>query len=167
MWPFERKEENDRKEAKTVAFADILTGLQNAISQVQDMLQNAQLQNLSNFWQPDGQPISQTIQLGDKTVNVPLMTLVPHSQLAMDTVRIRFSTRVSSVVAEKTDDLLKAGNLMGSANSSDSLSHADLQVAMDGVKAEGADVMDVSITFKIKDTPEAVPRLMDEYNKRI
>lgn len=164
MWPFENK---DKREAQTVAFADILTGLQNAISQVQDMLQNAQLQNLSNFWKPDGQPISQTVQLGDKTVDVPLMTLVPHSQLAMDTVRISFSTRVGNVVSEKSEDLLKAGNLMGNATSQSSLSHADLQVAMDGAKAGGEDVMQVSITFKIKDTPEAVSRLMDEYNKRI
>lgn len=162
MWPFASKEE-----VKTVAFADILTGLQNAISQVQDMLQNRQLQNLSNFWQPDGQPVSQAVKIGNETVDVPLLTLVPHSQLAMDTVQIKFSTRVGSVVSEKSGDLLKAGNLLGSPNSPDFLSRADLQVAMGGVKAEGEDVMEVSITFKIKDTPEAVSRLMDEYNKRI
>lgn len=162
MWPFEHKEKRE-----TVAFGDILAGLQNAISQVQDMLQIRQLQNLSNFWQPDGQPVSQTIKLGDTTVNVPLLTLVPHSQLAMDTVEIKFSTRVGNIVSGKSDDLLKAGNLKGKPDSSDFLSHADFQMAVERGNAESEDAMQVSIIFKIKDTPEAVSRLMDEYNKRI
>lgn len=166
-WPFGDKEEK-RKEAKgTVPFGAILTGLQNAISQVQDMLQNSQLQNLANFWEPDGKPVSQPVKVGDRTLDVPLLSLVPHGQLAMDSVRVKFAIRVGSVVAEKSDDLLKAGNLRGSANSPDFLSHADMRVAMDGAKTGGEDVMDVSITFKIKDTPEAVSRLLDEYNKKI
>lgn len=167
MWPFSSNEEKKKEELKTVSFGDILTGLQSAISQVQDMLQNSQLENLAHFWQSDGQPISQPVKIGEQTVDVPLLTLVPHSQLAMDSVAVKFTTRVSSIVSEKSDDLLKAGNLMGSSNNSEFLSRADFQVAMGGVKAEGEDVMEVSITFKIKDTPEAVSRLMDEYNKKI
>lgn len=77
-----KKDEEDKKPA--YAFADILRGLQNAVSGAQDMLQEYQLHNLSAFWGTDGKPVSQKVELGDKTVDVPLLTLVPHSQLAME-----------------------------------------------------------------------------------
>ncbi len=155
MWPFENKR-------KTVAFGDILTGLQNAISMVQGMLQNRQLENLSHFWQPNGQPVCQSVNLGERTIEVPLLTLVPHSQLAMDTVEIKFSTRVNSIVSGQMNDLGTMEKLMDSH-----ISHADFRVAVDGIKTDGDDIMEVSITFKVKDTPEAISRLVDDYNTRI
>lgn len=162
MWPFDRKIEKS-----AVSFSDILTGLQNAISGVQGMLQSSQLQNLSNFWERDGKPVSQPVKFADRTVDVPLVTLVPHSQLAMDTVEIKFSTRVSSIVSNTPADTLTNDKFAGSFDGSNFLSQADFQVAMDGVRADGENVMQVSIVFKIKDTPEAVSRLVDEYNKSI
>ncbi|WFE83611.1 hypothetical protein [Parabacteroides chongii] len=38
---------------------------------------------------------------------------------------------------------------------------------MDGIKADANDTMDITVRFKVKDTPEDVARLMDEYNKQI
>jgi len=163
MWPFDRE-----KQAKAVGFGDILTGLQNAISQVQGMLQNSQLENLSNFWRGDGQPVSQPVQINGEKVDIPLLTLVPHNQLAMDTVTVKFSTRIDAIAAQKSNDLMKTGNAANDVSSSPGfLSHADIQVAMDDVKSEGGDIMQVAITFKVKETPEAVSRLVDEYNKSI
>lgn len=131
---FNKKEKMDRKKKgeednkPAYAFADILRGLQNAVSGAQDMLQAYQLHNLSAFWNQDGTPMAQKVKLGDKDVEVPLLTLVPHSQLAMEDVVVKFKTRIGS---------------------------------------GDTDVMDVTIRFKTKETPEAVARLMDEYNKLI
>ncbi|MCD8270688.1 MAG: DUF2589 domain-containing protein [Parabacteroides sp.] len=47
------------------------------------------------------------------------------------------------------------------------MSHADLQMDMDGIKADADGVMVITVRFKVKDTPEGVARLMDEYNKQI
>ena len=163
MWPFDEK----KKQRKNgISFGAVLTGLQDAVGQVQEMLQNRQLQNLANFWEADGKPVSQAVQVGNEIVDVPLLTLVPHSQLAMDSVKVDFSIRVNEVVPESSDDLLK-GCRAEKANGPVVLSHAGLQMAMDGVKKDGEDVMQVSITFKVKETPEAVSRLMDEYNKHL
>lgn len=162
MWPF-----NSEARHHTVGFGDILTGLQNAISQVQGMLQNSQLENLSNFWRRDGQPITQLVKINGENVKVPLLTLVPHNQLAMDTVTVKFSTRIDNIASHKTNDLLKAGDGANDTTTPGFLSHADIQVAMDEITAEGGDVMQVAITFKVKDTPEAISRLVDEYNKNI
>lgn len=155
-----RKDKKDKEDNKPAyAFADILRGLQNAVNGAQDMLQEYQLHNLSAFWNRDGTAVSQKVKLGDKDVDVPLLTLVPHSQLAMEDVVIRFKTRIGAVASNDTNELqgmLKSGN---------SLSSANLQVEMEGVGAGDTDVMDVTIRFKTKETPEAVARLMDEYNK--
>lgn len=153
------KKKKDEKESKPAyAFADILRGLQNAVSGAQDMLQEYQLHNLSAFWSADGKPVSQKVELGDKTVDVPLLTLVPHSQLAMEDVVVRFKTRIGAVASNELQGMLKGAN---------SVSSADLQVEMEGIGSGDTDVMDVTIRFKTKDTPEAVARLMDEYNKLI
>ena len=47
------------------------------------------------------------------------------------------------------------------------ISHGDLQMEMEGIKATDNDVMEITIRFKQKDTPEGVARLTDEYNKQI
>lgn len=67
------------------ALSDLLKGLHNAVNSAQDMLQAQQVQNLAKFWQTnDGTPVSQTVKLGDREVNVPLMSLVSHSHLEMN-----------------------------------------------------------------------------------
>ena len=162
MWPFDKIEKKN-----TFAFGDVLAGLQRAISQAQEMLQNHQLENFSNFWNTDGKPVTHSLLIHDKTVDVPLFTLVPHSHLAMDNVTVEFSTRIGDVITKESSNLLKRGSLMHNGSESVFLSHADLKVAMDGIRSDGEDVMKVSITFKVRDTPEAVARLMDEYNKGI
>lgn len=153
-----RKRESEKDPKPAYAFADILRGLQNAVSGAQDMLQEYQLHNLSAFWGTDGKPVSQKVELGDKTVDVPLLTLVPHSQLAMEDVVVRFKTRIGAVASNELQGMLKGDN---------SVSSADLQVEMEGIGSGDTDVMDVTIRFKTKETPEAVARLMDEYNKLI
>ncbi|MBR5956253.1 MAG: DUF2589 domain-containing protein [Bacteroidales bacterium] len=141
------------------AFSDILKGLHNAVNSAQDMLQAQQVQNLRRFWNPeDGEPLSQKIKIGDKEMNVPLMSLVSHSHLEMDDVEIKFKAKIGAVASDSMSD----GVVIGSP-----LTHSDLKMEMEGIKATDDDVMEVTIRFSQKDTPEGVARLTDEYNKLI
>lgn len=142
----------------TFAFSEILKGLQQAVSSATGMLQAQQMNNLANFWMKDGKPVTQKMQIGERELEVPLMTLVPHSNLVMDDVEIRFKARIGDVVSHSFPNALEGNNVM---------SHADLQMGMDGIKADANDLMDITVRFKIKDTPEGVARLADEYNKLI
>lgn len=143
----------------TYALSDILKGLHNAVNSAQEMLQAQQMQRLTRFWQPnDGTPVSQKLKVGDRELNVPLMSLVSHSHLEMDDVEIKFKARIGDVASHSIADRLNAGN---------ALTHSDLQMDMEGIKATDDDVMEVTIRFKQKETPEGVARLTDEYNKLI
>lgn len=141
------------------ALSDLLKGLHNAVNSAQDMLQAQQVQNLAKFWQSnDGTPVSQTVKVGDREVKVPLMSLVSHSHLEMDDVEIKFKARIGDVVSHSLANKLDGNN---------ALTHSDLQMEMDGIKATDDDVMEITIRFKQKETPEGVARLTDEYNKLI
>lgn len=68
------------------ALSDILKGLHNAVNSAQEMLQAQQVQNLTKFWQTnDGAPVSQKLKVGDRELNVPLMSQVRLSGKALPT----------------------------------------------------------------------------------
>lgn len=135
------------------ALSDILKGLHNAVNSAQDMLQAQQVQNLAKFWQSnDGTPVSQKLKVGDREVNVPLMSLVSHSHMEMDDVEIKFKARIGDVASHSFANKLDNNN---------ALTHSDLQMQMDGIKATDDDVMEITIRFKQKETPEGVVRLTE------
>ncbi len=139
------------------SFADVLKGLQHAVNSAQDMLQGQQVQNLTRFMNTaDGTPVSQKVKLGDKEVDVPLLSLVPQCHLAMEDIEIRFNAKVSDI----------APGTLQTVNGSE-IPHADLKVALEGVRAKDDDVLQITVRFKQQQTPEGLSRLMDEYNKLI
>lgn len=144
---------------KSIAFSNILGGLQQAISSAQSILQESHKDNIQRLFSSDGTPQTKSIKVGEQTMDIPLMALVPHNQLSMEEVEIKFKARVGDVSTNSTP------NLMGTEDGS--LPFADLQMEMDGISADANDVMEVTIRFKSKDMPEAVARVIDEYNKQI
>jgi len=142
-----------------VSFSQILNGFQEAINSVQDMLQKKQLDNLQAFFEADGKPVSQTVQIDGKRIDVPLINVVPHSNLVMDDVEIKFKTKVGAVSTAGSSTLQTIGG--------GELSGADLQLQMDGINPKDKDVMEVTIRFKAKEPPEGVSRLLDHYNKKL
>lgn len=141
------------------AFSDILKGLQYAINSAQDMLQAQQVQNLMRFWSGNnGEPLTQKMKIGERELEVPLMALVPHSHLEIDDVEIKFKAKIGDIASHSVADRLQ---------SNQSLTRADLQMDVEGIKATDDDVMEITIRFKSKETPEGVARLTDEYNKLI
>ncbi|MDR0795944.1 MAG: DUF2589 domain-containing protein [Tannerella sp.] len=144
---------------QTISFSDIFRGLQYAINSVQEMLQAQQIQNIQGFFEENGKPISQTVRIGDKKIEVPLMSVVPHNSLVMDDVVIKFKAKVGAATAGRDAGLMSFG--------SSELTNANFEMQMDGISAKDSDAMEVTIRFKAKDAPESVARILDEYNKQI
>lgn len=142
----------------TFAFSEILKGLQQAISSATGMLQAQQADNLSHFWTKDGKPIVRKVQIGDRDLEVPLVTLIPHCYLVMDDVEIKLKARIGDVSSHSIPNALNANNV---------LPYAELQVDMDDIKADADDMMEITVHFKVRDNPEGVNRLLGECNKLI
>lgn len=142
------------------AFSDILKGLQHAINSAQEMLQVQQLQGIMRFWNSsnNGEPVTQKVKIGDRELDVPLIGLVSHSHLEMDDVEIKFKAKIGDIASRTVADKLQNGQ---------NLTSADLQMEMEGIRSTDDDVMEITIRFKAKETPEGVARLTDEYNKLI
>lgn len=140
------------------AFPEILKGLQQAVNSAIGMLQAQQADNLSHFWTKDGKPIVRKVQIGGRDLEVPLITLVPHCYLVMDDVEIKFKACIGDVSSHSMPNPLETNN---------TLSHAELNMNLDDIKADADNVMEVTIHFKVRDTSEGVARLTDEYNKLI
>lgn len=162
-----KKEENAPDVVQTNSFTDIMNGLQFAVNSAQEILQNHQLQGLTRLFSPtndaDGKRfLSQQIKIGDKVVEVPLIALISHHYLAMDDVEIKFKAKVGSVESQDMMRNSLADNMLMSSSN-----RANLQMQMSGIKADADDVMEVSVRFKVQETPESISRIIDECVKNM
>lgn len=148
---------------QSVAFSDILRGLQQAINSAQEILQNQQVRNLQQFIGNDGKPVTHKVKIGEKVMEVPLITLVPRNHLMMEDVEIKFKTKVGDMYAEEPPILMGLQNVQ----SAPEISYANLQMQMDRISMEDKNLMEITVRFKAKDIPEGMARVIDEYNKQI
>ncbi|WP_294606163.1 DUF2589 domain-containing protein [uncultured Bacteroides sp.] len=142
----------------TFAFSEILKGLQQAVGSTVSMLQAQQMDNLSHFWTKEGKPVTRKVQIGDRDLEVPLMALVSHNNLVMDDVEIKFKAKIGDISSHSMPNILEANNV---------ISHAELEMNMEGIKADAENVMEITVHFKVKDDAEGVNRLLYECNKLI
>lgn len=162
-----KQDEEEQDAVPTNSFTDIMNGLQYAVNSAQEILQNHQIQSLTRLFDAANgengrQFVSQKIRLGDRIVDVPLIALISHHYLAMDNVEIKFKAKVGSVESQEvTRNSLADGLLMSSRN------QANLQMQMSGIKPEADDVMEVTVNFKVQETPESISRIVDEFVKNI
>lgn len=143
---------------KSHSLADVLKGIQQAVNSTVDMLQAQQVQQLTKFWKSeDGSPYSQKVKIGNREIEVPLMSLVPQTSMVMEDIEIKLNAKVSDIMAQSFQNTLTGAEV----------AHADLHVQLEDVKVNDGDTMQLVIRFKVKETPEGVARLMDGYNKNI
>jgi len=153
---------NNPDSTQTNSFSDIMNGLQYAVNCAQDTLQSHQIQNLTRLLTETEKGVNsfhyEKIRVGDKVVNIPLIALISHHYLAMDNVQISFKAKVGSVTSQVSANdqaLLSVPN------------RANLQMQMSNIKPEENDVMEVSVNFKVQDTPESISRIIDDFVKDI
>lgn len=143
---------------KSHSLADVLKGIQQAVNSTVDMLQAQQVQQLTKFWKSeDGSPYSQKVKIGNREIEVPLMSLVPQTSMVMEDIEIKLNAKVSDIMAQSFQNTLTGAEV----------AHADLHVQLEDVKVNDGDTMQLVIRFKVKETPEGVARLTDGYNKNI
>lgn len=139
------------------SLSEIIKGIQEAVNSAQDMLHAQQIRNLSCFLSDtNGEPATRKVKIEGREIEVPLISLLPHSHLAMEDVEVKFNAKVADVAEAVLTGLRGAD-----------LSHTDLHMALDGVKAEAGDTMQFTLRFRQQPVTEGVARLIDEFNKEI
>lgn len=141
------------------ALSDILKGLQDAVNGVQEMLQTQQVQNLKRFWrEADGSPVCQKVKVGDKEIDVPLVSLFSHNHLEMEEVEVTFKARIAEV---------ETHSIVNQLNGSNSVPYVGLHVELDDLKATDSDMIDITVRFKLKDDTDRVNKIIHDCNKSI
>ena len=146
---------------KSASLSDILCGLQQAVSNAVATLRAQQVNMLDTYIQDDGKPLTKTIVFGDKTVEVPLMSLLSQSNIEMDDVEINFKAKISDVTSMAENGFFRTGKMAAV------IPQSTLMLNMNGIRSENDDTIQIKVHFKTTDIPEGVARLNDEYNKMI
>ena len=135
-------------------FSSLLNGLQRAVNSTQELLEVQHLNALNKFLDADGNLLKkQIITGGGEQINVPLLSMVPHNTLAMDSVEIEFDAKMESA----SSSLLSNSELMSE------IDNAQIQLGLVGKREDG--VVHVKVIFKCAQTPEGLSKLIDECNK--
>ena len=155
---------------KQIDLAEILKGLQAAVVSAEEMLQLKQMESFRKFWTQDGnavyRPITKKLQLGDRIVEVPLITLVHHNSLALDTVEFKFKAKVTDAQSRKVPtDFLYTPQL--NSKQPPSASHHVMQLELENIKTDEDSIMEIKITFKGQEPAESLSRLLNDFDKRI
>jgi hypothetical protein len=149
-------------------FSDIIRGMQYAVNTAQETLQNYQFHQMQRYFREDGTPYTVFVILSDgRRVEIPQITLVPQSLLAIEELEMSFKVQVAH-----TD--VKSG-YSGEKETAEALAEPDrssFQVqfarrAVSGGEEGGgpeAGTISVSIKFKSIPTPEGAARVLDSLN---
>jgi len=150
--------------------SDIMRGMQRAVNTAQEALQDYQFRLMKKYFREDGSPYTVWITLSDgRRVEVPQITLLPWSLIAIEELEMGFSVEVShselkKQVAEAVkgtpskpfDDLTRSSFIVQFARQPEGEAGA----------ADG-NAVTVRIKFKAIPVPEGTARMLDALNMDI
>ncbi|NJO99428.1 MULTISPECIES: DUF2589 domain-containing protein [Pseudomonas] len=148
---------------------DITRGLHEAASSANSLIAQQYIKLFDQFfdYDPDdlGTPMrAKMVEVAldaQHYMQVPLITLVAPRGLALETMNVDLSVKVTGTEAEAVTHALENGELNSER----------FYVTLGGLRRDPAqrnpDEVQISLTFKACDPPEAVQRLLEEYTQLI
>ena len=73
---------------------ELLGGLQEAALIVLGIQERQHINTIAKYFTPDGEPLTKTFLLGDKTLEIPLYILADHSSMGLEELDINFDIRL-------------------------------------------------------------------------
>ncbi|MDR2784902.1 MAG: DUF2589 domain-containing protein [Treponema sp.] len=152
-------------------FSDIIRGMQYAVNTAQETLQNYQFHQMQRYFREDGTPYTVFVILSDgRRVEIPQITLVPQSLLAIEELEMSFRVQVAHTDVKggfsgekKTPETAKT--LAEPDRSSFQVQFARRAVS-GGEDGGGPDAGTISVSIKFKSIPipEGAARVLDSLN---
>ncbi|MBF0450088.1 MAG: DUF2589 domain-containing protein [Candidatus Magnetomorum sp.] len=153
---------------------DITRGLHHAASTTYAMIAQQYLLMLDQFFDrsekadEDGHAMYKakmvSIDMGNNyKVNIPLVSLVAPKGLALDEMKVELSVRASE------SDVKKATHELDNSNAERASFTVNLSPKQKNGNNEGRspEIIDITLTFKASDPPEALMRVIDMYSNLI
>lgn len=145
---------------------ELIGGLLEAAMVAKRLAERQHINNLSNYFDDDGNAKTTTFKVGTRDVEVPLYILADHSSIGLDELDVEFDARL--IVGDHTPSTIKK-DLFGllKRKSTDEVHHIR-SIEVDSGKNENTNGMaKIKIKFKSDEKPEMVSRLIDSYIQNI
>jgi len=141
---------------------ELVSGLLEAALVAQNISERQHINSLLNYFDEKGNPKTTTLQVGDKSLDVPLYILADHSSIGLDKLDIEFDARLLFGENEKEVSSLKKSLLgifkkKGFQNNIKGI-HVD-----SGHNPSNIGAAKIKVSFKADKKPEMVSRIIDSY----
>jgi hypothetical protein len=145
---------------------ELLGCLQEAAIVVKNIAEKQHINNLSHYFDSDGNPLMKEFVIGGKTVSIPIFILADHSSIGLDSLEFEFETRLLSDTSSDPSELKKA--LLGVIKNRKNKKHNIANLTVDSSaqtnifgKEKKSGMANIKVVFKKDDKPEAISRLVD------
>lgn len=140
---------------------ELVGGLLEAGMVAKRISEKQHINNLVNYFNPDGSARTQKFLVGDKEMNIPLYILADHSSIGLDELDVEFETHL--IFGDNNPSELKR-SLLGIFKKRTTEEHNIKSIQVDSSKsADGAGMAKIKVKFKSDTKPEMISRLVDAY----
>ena len=141
---------------------ELVSGLLEAALTAQNISERQHINSLRNYFDDEGNPKTTTVQIGEKSLEIPLYILADHSSIGIDKLDIEFDARLlfgddDSKVSSLKKSLLGIFKKKGFKNNIKQI-HVD-----SGHNPNNIGAAKIKVSFKADKKPEMVSRLIDNY----
>ena len=141
---------------------ELVSGLLEAALTAQHISERQHINSLRNYFDDKGNPKTTTVQIGEKSMNVPLYLLADHSSIGLDKLDVEFEARLifgddENKVSNLKKSLLGIFKKKGHKNNIKEI-RVDSDYNPDNIGAAK-----IKVSFKADKKPEMVSRLIDSY----
>ena len=141
---------------------ELVSGLLEAALTAQHISERQHINSLRNYFDDKGSPKTTTVQIGEKSLNVPLYILADHSSIGLDKLDIEFDARLLFGDDENKVSDLKKGLLGIFKKKGHKNNIKEIRVDSD-YNPDNIGAAKIKVSFKADKKPEMVSRLIDSY----
>lgn len=141
---------------------ELVSGLLEAAIVAKQISERQHINALANYFDEKGQPITTTVQIGDKKITVPFYSIADHSSIGLDEMEIEFDARLGFNTTEGPSKLKQA--LLGKYKGKKKYKNLVKNIEVDHAhNPNNIACAKIKVKFKKDDTPEAVSRIVDGF----
>jgi len=144
---------------------ELLGGIQEAAMIANGISERQHINNLSNYFDKDGTPLTTTFNINGNEMVVPLFVLADHSSIGLSELEMEFKTKLA--IGDNEPSKLKRGLLSflrrKESNGEQVKEHSikNLQIDSGTISKNSNGMAKIRVVFKADEKPEAISRLVD------